>query len=284
MNEKYRFFVFSDIHGEYDALVNGLKEAGYDSCNPRHKLVSLGDNFDRGPGSAQVYKYLVQNHAICVKGNHDVMFEEYLDKGMDGEFVLFNILHNGLGATIKSFANLPQDLTHIDIPTLQRARQFNHWQEVREWIKAMPLYYETKNFIFVHAGFDPRVLNWKDTSEDFMLWDIEHSHKQIGYINKKVVIGHHHAFRVRRNGEAAGQKESAPGSMFFSKLTFFGNTDENRPYLYQNKIALDGCTNLTKKVNIMVFEDEMMPKATKQPGEVEEPTIVSAGYADTTIN
>ena len=55
-NPLTKYFVFSDVHGEYDALINSLRMAGYEGGNPQHKLISLGDAFDRGPNSREVYE------------------------------------------------------------------------------------------------------------------------------------------------------------------------------------------------------------------------------------
>ena len=74
MRELNKYFVFSDVHGEYKALQDALNEAGYDRHNPNHKLISCGDNFDRGPESAKVYRFLRDNKAICIRGNHDNFF------------------------------------------------------------------------------------------------------------------------------------------------------------------------------------------------------------------
>ena len=284
---KYKFFVFSDVHGEYDALLTSLREAGYDEYNPHHRLVSLGDSFDRGPNSLKIFNLLQRTNAICVKGNHDVMFQEYLEKGMDGEFVLFNIIHNGLGATIKSFAQglVPIDDSHVTIQQLELVRnKASACQTALKWLKELPLYFETKNCIFVHAGIDPTLPNWKDTPEDFLLWDIEKSHYDCPNTIKKVFIGHHHAFRVRQNGEAAGLKETKINDMIC-----YGNTDEHRPYIYRNKIAIDGCTNYTKKVNVVVFEDEMLPdpeiQAEVERGGVEPPIYTTVnGTQGVTFN
>lgn len=284
---KYTFFVFSDVHGEYDALITSLKEAGYDEFNPKHRLISLGDNFDRGPNSLKVFNFLQKTNAICVKGNHDVMFQEYLEKGMDGEFVLFNIIHNGLGATIKSFAQglVPFDDNQLSVAQLDLVRsKSSSCKSALNWLHSLPLYFETKNCIFTHAGIDPRLSNWKETPEDVMLWDIEYSHKNCPNTMKKVFIGHHHAFRVRQNGEAAGYKETN-----INDMRCYGNTDEHRPYIYRNKVAIDGCTNYTKKVNVVVFEDEMLPDP-KIEREVEnsgvEPPIYTtvSGTAGFTYN
>ena len=36
-----KYFIFSDIHGEYDKLMKSLDAAGFDLTNPNHTLVTL---------------------------------------------------------------------------------------------------------------------------------------------------------------------------------------------------------------------------------------------------
>lgn len=281
MSKVNKYFVFSDIHGEYDALMSGLSEAGFSIDNPNHILVSCGDNFDRGPRSKEIYSYFSQlkrqGRFIGVKGNHDAMFLEYLEKGMDGEFVLFNILHNGLGETLNSFLHIPNN--EMNVAQLNEMK--NKLTSVKSFVKSLPLYYETKHFIFCHAGINPTKVPWQNTSEDYMLWDIEDSHLPCQNTNKFVVIGHHHAARVRRNAQAVGISENNPNDISYSVneerkgIHFYGNTDENRPYVCINKIALDGMTNITKKVNIMVVEDEPMDSTLKEESNVRVDEVIS---------
>ena len=259
-NPLTKYFVFSDVHGEYKALMDGLRVAGFDSSNPNHKLVSLGDAFDRGPDSKSVYELLKATRAICVKGNHDVMFQQYLEEGMKHGHVLFNILHNGLGATIKSFTGM--DETIYSVEQLERARKSVH-HLVLPWLQQMPLYFETASFIFCHAGIHPDLPNWKDTDEHFMLWDIKYSDERCPYTDKYVVIGHHHAQRVRSIAKSKGNSDGdllqtsymPKGGDTRKHFIYHGNQDENKPVRIGNKIAIDGMTNLTGKVNILVIED-----------------------------
>lgn len=286
MNDKtlYKYFIFSDVHGEYDALSTALREAGYDSTNKTHKLVSLGDDFDRGPSSKQVYSLLMNTNPkrlISVKGNHDCMFQEYLEKGMDGEFVLFNILHNGLGETIKSFTGMPDKM--FSPSALDDAKKHINLG-VLNWLKSKPLYYETENFIFTHAGIDPSLQDWRQTDEHHLLWDIENSHKPCFNTNKIVVIGHHHAAKVRANAKDEGLDEmDIDKARYYSatdgkqrSMAAFGNTDENRIFMTGNKIAIDGLTNLTHKVNVLVVEDYEIPTETEHE-KVPEPQHTDDG-------
>ena len=124
---KKKIFAVSDIHGEYEILIKGLKEAGFDEDNPNHLLVSIGDALDRGDECLEVYKYLKrlsdEGKAIVLKGNHTGFFTNYLDgTSLDP----FNYFHNGTRETMADFLHqtapfeswcvLDKD---IDVPTTE---------------------------------------------------------------------------------------------------------------------------------------------------------------------
>lgn len=278
---KKKIFVFSDVHGEDEALRIALAEAGYDMHNPDHILAGVGDLFDRGDGSRQIFELMSRREDnIWIKGNHDLMLEEALEKGLDGEFVFFNMLHNGLDKTIASFAGrrlsgmvTTQELEDI----IAMARRYAYrGKPVLDKIKSLPLYYETKHYIFVHAGLFPEG-KWQETPEDFMTWDIECSHLPILSTNKTVIIGHHHAFRVRAQGERQGL---TPDRL---AIPYVGNTDEHAPVRFGNKIAIDPCSNLTKKINVLIIEDELIePKEEEKVEEVSQPIFDEHIISNTT--
>ena len=266
---KVKLFVFSDVHGEDQALMEGLRDAGFESNNPQHIPVCNGDLFDRGEGSRRLFEFMMKNRGIWIKGNHEEMLEEALEKGLDGEFVLFNMLHNGLDKTIASLGGRrlegivsTSEMEHsIEMARMYRCKNMS----VLDKLKTLPLYYETKNYIFVHAGLEPYVYDWKATPKDFMLWDIEASCLPIESTRKTVVIGHHHAFRVRAQGAERGWTPERLG------IPFYGNMDEHAPVKFGNKIAIDPCSNLTHKINILVIEDELLEEEKQEVQE--EPTI-----------
>ena len=47
-----KYFIFSDIHGEYDKLMRSLDAAGFDLTNPNHTLVSLARSAHAPPADA----------------------------------------------------------------------------------------------------------------------------------------------------------------------------------------------------------------------------------------
>lgn len=254
-----KLFVFSDVHGQLSALQTSLKQAGYDRSNPDHLLISLGDLFDRGRESLGVYNFLKERRGIYLKGNHETFLIEALEKGMDGEFVLFNFLHNGLDKTIESFGRSeigPTTTPSIVDAIIKNVKMAN--RDLLSWLQAMPIMYETKNYIFVHAGLHPYAdVHDPINDEHFVLWDIKYSHYPIESTKKVVVIGHHHAFRVRQRGLDEGFIENPLG------LVHTGNQDEHRPVRFGNKIAIDPCSNFTDKVNVIVIEDELLEEAPK---------------------
>ena len=76
---KKTIYAVSDIHGDYMALLQGLKDAGYSEKNENALIISIGDAFDRGTESKEVYEFLnrlkEQGKAIILKGNHTKFFE-----------------------------------------------------------------------------------------------------------------------------------------------------------------------------------------------------------------
>jgi protein phosphatase len=77
------FDVVGDVHGCFDELVELMDKLGYrldgttvTPPDPIRKLVFVGDLVDRGPGTAQVLRLVMdmveRGQAFCVPGNHDV--------------------------------------------------------------------------------------------------------------------------------------------------------------------------------------------------------------------
>ncbi|KAL8888765.1 MAG: hypothetical protein Q9215_003863 [Flavoplaca cf. flavocitrina] len=64
-----RLVFIGDVHGCYDELVNLLAEAKYN--NETDQLIFTGDLIAKGPASAAVVDFAIQQHASCVRGNHE---------------------------------------------------------------------------------------------------------------------------------------------------------------------------------------------------------------------
>lgn len=86
-----RAYVIGDIHGRTDLLDRVHAAIDEDSCRLTGSAIEiyLGDYVDRGPDSAGVLDRLIERArrrpAVHIRGNHEVMFEEFLAGGVDPE-------------------------------------------------------------------------------------------------------------------------------------------------------------------------------------------------------
>ena len=76
-----KYFVVSDVHGQFNQMIIALADAGFEARNENHTLITLGDMFDRGPKSKEIYHYLISlERVITIFGNHDMFLMNFLMK------------------------------------------------------------------------------------------------------------------------------------------------------------------------------------------------------------
>lgn len=153
MTEKNgRLLAVGDIHGCYAKLVDLMEKV---APAAEDRLVFLGDYIDRGSESRQVIEYLLDlkkrlPRTVCLRGNHEQMLLEALT----GEIEAVGLfLFNGGTATVTSYGG---DLDRLPAEHL-------------DFLRALPLYHEEDEFIFVHAGLRPGVALEEQDPQD-LLW------------------------------------------------------------------------------------------------------------------
>jgi serine/threonine protein phosphatase 1 len=169
-----RIFAVGDIHGCVDKLrtLLGMIKLDWD----RDLMVFLGDYVDRGPDSRGVIELLLdlkKRHAdrlIFLKGNHEWMFMQFL-KGEDHDF----FLQNGGIETLESYS-LEKGKT--DMP-----------QSHLDFLDNLDLYFETQDYIFVHAGLRSNIPISEQSQED-LLWIRSPFLKSSYDWSKRVIFGH----------------------------------------------------------------------------------------------
>ena len=144
-----RIFAIGDIHGCYDKLRTLMERLPYDS--EQDTLVFLGDYIDRGVRSREVLTYLCElqhkvKKIIMLIGNHEYLMLEYHRTG-DPALLPF-LRHLGIDATLNSYG--------VDSPNSLQDMLFLP-QEHCQLFDALLPYWETENYIFVHAGLEPHV-------------------------------------------------------------------------------------------------------------------------------
>lgn len=166
-----RILAIGDIHGCLNKL-----EALMSTINWRPEediLVFIGDYVDRGPDSAGVIEYILglkkqSERIICLMGNHEALFLDFIEGKNEELFI-----SAGGRPTISSYGG-----TDKGVPR-------SHF----EFLKSLVYYYETEDYIFVHAGLRDGIPLAEQDREDLLwirsefLWS-DYNH------DKRIVFGH----------------------------------------------------------------------------------------------
>lgn len=251
-----KYFVFSDVHGCLTELKKALNDVGFDMNNPEHMLLGLGDYFDRGSESKDVYEFLKEvqrlGKGFYLMGNHDEFFYNYLTGMSEG---LFDFEYNGMWETVKSFTGLKGGKEQGFVLNEFARDRINENYGVKNWIAKLPLGFTLDNYVFTHAGLkydiakDSWVVDCWAKSNDFVK-DFEGEDT-----NKVYVFGHWHTFRL------TGQFYKGHKGEKWTKAELEALTLEDfKTFTYKNFIGLDGCTNSSKIVNVLVVESDAEPQ------------------------
>ncbi|MCM3172601.1 serine/threonine protein phosphatase [Paenibacillus sp. MER 99-2] len=186
--------VISDIHGCYDEFNALLHHVSYDSV--QDELILLGDYVDRGLKSRQVVDQIIelqQRHSIiALKGNHDAMMVKALtndNKEYDSHWI-----RNGGLQTLGSYVNYATawDENEFDWNAYDEAKVWvrNHYSHHLQFLDQLPLVYEIPGYVFVHAGINPDVTDWRKQPESDFMWIREPFYSRPTAIEETVVFGH----------------------------------------------------------------------------------------------
>jgi len=176
-----KIFAIGDIHGCFDKLQRLILEIKADPANDT--LVFIGDYIDRVDGGRDVVDYILKlkktfQNVICLRGNHESMLLRFLD-GVEDDIYLAN----GGFATLKAYG-----ISRSDAP---KVRKKKIPPDHLKFFKTLLPYYETDQFIFVHAGLIPgRELNEQSLYD--MQWIRQTFIDSDDDFGKRVVFGHTH--------------------------------------------------------------------------------------------
>ena len=192
-----RTFAVGDIHGDLDALERVF--SSLPALDSGDTIVFVGDYVDRGPKSAQVIAFVRKLGAkgpakvVALRGNHEDAWLRVVDVGWP-EFV--TPPGNGCLAAMRSFTGGPvADPDAVpradERGTLQTGAFFP--EDVVEWMRALPHWYEDDHAIYVHAGL-PRGKSGflhpsKVETPSALLWLRDEDFFR-NYRGKLVVFGH----------------------------------------------------------------------------------------------
>ena len=232
-----KYFVFSDVHGQYDAMIKALNDSGYDRNNNNHYLISAGDLFDRGNQHDKIYEFLSGiERKFMILGNHDQFLLDWITRNEGFEW---NCTHNGFWETLSNFAGLPD--THTWHYWLERELElkaiiFKRHPNLLNFINSMIDGIKIGKVIITHAGFTQSYTDFKWYVYNFSATPKFVKLTQDKFPEFQFIFGHWHAFRL--------SKEYLEDYNYFSKFE------------YKNYIGIDACSNFFNQVFVHVFESD----------------------------
>lgn len=185
-----RILMISDIHGcikQFNELLDAI------NYNPSEdNLILLGDYVDRGPRSKETVervKELVNNYnVIALRGNHDQRLVDLIST--DSEMVLGKFLEHGGTQTLQSYCHFVTD--NIDEELYKYAIEYIrvHFNSHIDFLESLPLYHEDLHHIYVHAGLNPKYINWREQPENDFMYIKREFHQSEPRTDKLVIFGH----------------------------------------------------------------------------------------------
>ena len=270
-----KYFCVSDVHSFFDELVTALDNAGFDKDNPEHVLCVLGDLFDRGKKSVQLFEFVKELHSknrlIYILGNHEDLLSQCVQEISSGCIPSSHHFSNGTVRTICQFCG--EDEWILYDPTW-RDKIYNKLKPILDFIYSAGVNYaEIGDTILVH-GWIPEMINPDDKTSSYYYSGLENSG---GIYNKNWRDADLEDWRGAR--WLNGMNQWKQGIVEPGKTIICGHwhcswgwsyirqerkefPDKNRedwqksfePFVDDGIIAIDACTAYSGKVNVAVLE------------------------------
>ncbi len=239
-----KLFVVTDVHGHYTLLKQALDGAGFRRDDPEHLLVCCGDYFDRGTENLRVLQFFdgLENK-VLLRGNHEDLLLKVLDTG---KMYAHNYI-NGSEQTVLEFFgrySLAPGSDTVDFSGNSRMRD-----RVTEFILSTQDYFETENYVFVHAWLPTQETEsgiaihpqWRQASPKewaaarWTKWtDMYDTCDRLP--DKTIVCGHLPSF-------------------YAEKIQPERHSDDASPFCGNGFIALDAGTFTSQRINVLVLEE-----------------------------
>lgn len=182
------YFVISDIHG----CLNELNKILEHWDRKQETLIVLGDLVDRGYNSLGTIQRLMElkkkhkEKVIILRGNHDDNLIKWLHlEPLDKRRYYNKDLHE----TLRSFYQNEPAKFRKDTRNQRAIYVKRNFPDVVKFLSELPYYHETDTCIFVHAGINMNIWDWKG-DKDSMLRIREEFHYNANTSPKRVFFGH----------------------------------------------------------------------------------------------
>lgn len=222
-------YAVSDIHGDYEAMLDTLSLVDLDS-DRKHKLIFLGDYIDRGKDSCRVLYHIKKleeqypKQVISLLGNHEQMFMEWFtlkDRlqwlAQEANFITVKSFFSSeqLNEILLNIERKKESYSEISQYMVKEIRKSH--SELLDWLankEKEPLFYETDNQIYVHAGIcETDESLWKHATDPYdFTWKYP---PETGVFYKDIIAGHTSTVVVSNDNNYLGKVYWDKESHFF---------------------------------------------------------------------
>lgn len=264
-----KYFITSDVHSFYTELMTALNKAGFDIDNESHILVVLGDLFDRGSETIELYNFvrsLPDDRFVYIRGNHSDLLRTYVTDVLNGSRIGGHHISNGTVKTVDAFLN---SLSQEDIKNLSLEEAINKAVvPVLDWMNEKCVnYFEIGNKFVCCHGYVPCIPKNEWPYDKYKSvapldwWNEDHVWKDAVWINgmsawkqgcriegKTIICGHYtaswghsHLHQDRKEWPEKNRKDW--------KRSF-------EPFVDDRIIAIDSCCVYSGFLNCIVIEEK----------------------------
>ncbi|MDA9996861.1 metallophosphoesterase [Candidatus Pelagibacter sp.] len=235
-------FAIGDIHGCLNELTSLHKKIlTHDKFDVKNDLIIyLGDYIDRGKNSKEVINQILKLKNNKIKtvnlmGNHDDFMIDFLFNNKNN---IENWLNFGLDQTLRSYGIEVVDFIKDGfgddiIDQLRNTLLSTMSEEHVNFFKDLELSFSSENYLFVHAGIDPKKTLEDQTKEDF-LWSRSKSFFDKDFKAQKIIVhGHTPEENIINNPHRINIDT---GCYFSGKLSSVCLSDHNDSRLFINNL------------------------------------------------
>lgn len=219
-------YIISDIHGYYDLFIKLLNKISF---SPNDTMIIVGDIIDKGPDSIKLLKFVKKHkNFIFIIGNHEYEFLKFYNnimKNTDDNFDEKEILK-------KINGYFPTSNFQIE------------WEDI-EWLENRPYYYETNDYICVHAGIkldeNMRIISPDQNEIEHLIYDRTFKEPNILVKDRKCVFYGHTPTRYLTDNDEI--------------ITYKRENAQSNDIKQFYKIHLDCGTYFSKKIGCFCIEN-----------------------------
>ena len=253
-----KYFCVSDVHSFFKELMVALDKAGFEKDNPEHILCVLGDLFDRGDETVQLFKFVKElqskNRLIYIRGNHEDLLRECINeiRDSDGRAPSWHHFSNGTVKTICQFCGQSEWIVYDPLWT---DKIYKTMQPILDFIDENCVdYAEIGDYILTHGWLptynylddfrDADESDWKGArwSNGMEMWENPKNRIE----GKTVICGHYHCSfgwaYIKQEYEEWPRKNQTDWQKSFD------------PFIDDGIIAIDACCAYSGKINCVVLD------------------------------